>query len=62
MGCTALRGGTAETAETTRRETAEMYALGWSGANIGFTALRAVVANSAVLVHYRDAKQRRPTG
>lgn len=45
-----------ETAETGRRETAETYALGWSGANVVFTAPRAVVANSAALVHYREAR------
>ena len=56
MACTALRGGTVETAETGRRETAEMYALGSGSANIGFTAPKAVVANSAALVHYRDAR------
>lgn len=40
----------------------EIYALGWRGENFGFTAPRALVANSAVLVHYIDVKWKRPAG
>lgn len=48
--------------ETDWREIMEMYALGWRGENIGFTALRGLAANSAALLHYIDVRWKRPTG
>lgn len=48
--------------ETDGREIIEVYALGWRGENIGFTALTTLVANSAVSVHYMDVRGKRTAG